>query len=196
MRTSVSLSISVLVVFFLSLLVSGCGVGPSPRAQDSSDGLRSVFRSWTTRRVQGYESAVEYRGGDLPAYKIVIQLSLLSENGRNEFLEGFQTAYMDANETQKGKEYATILRQALQGGFYDEAVIQGRKYVSGAITDVRIQELISGSVGLSRSSGLGWKAGYIVGFAQEMARQGAGFEEAFYQQAETKYNALRGALGV
>jgi hypothetical protein len=190
MRTSVSFTISVFMIFCLGLLISGCGTGPHPQAQGSCCGL------WTTLRTQGYDNALKYRAGDLPAYRIVIRMSLLSEHDKKEFLDGFQIAYKDANEDQKGKEYATILRQALQGGFYDEAIRQGRKYVSGEVTDVRVQELISGSVGLSRSSGLGWKAGYIVGFAQEMAQQTAGFEERFYQQAETKYNALRGALGV
>lgn len=190
MRTSVSFTISVFMIFCLGLWVCGCGTGPGPRAQGSCCGL------WTTLRTQGYDSALKYRAGDLPAYRVVIRLSLLSEHGRNEFLDGFETAYKDANENQKGKEYRTILSQALDGGFYEEAIIQGKKYVSGETTDARVQDLISGSVGLSRSSGLGWKAGYIVGFAQEMARQTEGFEEGFYQQAETKYNALRGALGV
>jgi hypothetical protein len=146
--------------------------------------------------VQGYESALEYRAGDLPAYRIVITLNPLSEHERNEFLEGFRIAYKDANESAKGIEYSTILRQSLEGGFYAEAIMQGRRYFRGETTDVRVQELISSSVGLSRSSGLAWKAGYIVGFAQEMARQKAGFKERYYREGETKYNALRGPLGV
>jgi len=132
----------------------------------------------------------------MPAYKLVIALRPLSEHDRGQFLQGFRTAFDEAHDSAAGKECVTILRQSLEGGFYDEAVQRGREYVSGESTDTRIQQLISGSVGLSRGSGLGWKAGYIVGFAREMARQGAGFEESFYREAETKYNALRGPLGV
>ena len=190
MRTSVSFMISVLMIFCLSLLVCGCGTGPHPQPQGSCCGL------WPTRKVQGYESALKYRAGDLPAYRIVITLNPLSEHERNEFLQGFRTAYDDAHDSQEGKVYSTILRQSLDGGFYAEAIVQGSRYFRGETTDVRVQELISGSVGLSRSSGLAWKAGYIVGFAREMSKQRAGFEERFYRQGETKYNALRGPLGV
>lgn len=182
--------IGVLMIFCLSLLVTGCGTGPHPQLQGSCCGL------WPTRRVQGYESALNYRTGDLPSYRIVVAMSQLSEHEKNEFLEGFETAYADADESRKGKEYSTILRQSLEGGFFAEAIVQGQRYFRGETTDVRVQELISGSVGLSRSSGLAWKAGYIVGFAREMAKQRAGFEERYYRQGETKYNALRGPLGV
>ena len=190
MRTIVNFTISVLMIFCLSLSVCGCGTGPGPRAQGLCCGL------WTTLRVQGYEDAVKYRAGDLPAYRLVIVLSRLSENGRSEFLRGFRRAYTDANDSSRGLAYSDILVQSLRGGHFAEAVVQGKKYVNGESTDARVQELISSSVGLSRSTDLGWKAGYIAGFAREMTRQRAGFEEGYYQQAETKYNALRGALGV
>jgi hypothetical protein len=121
---------------------------------------------------------------------------VLSEKQRKDFLSGFRTAYDEAMESQRGQEYSTILANSLVGGFFDEAMVQGRKYVNGETTDARVQELISSSVGLSRSSSLAWKAGYIAGFAREMAKQRPGFEESFYRQGETKYNSLRGPLGV
>lgn len=190
MRTSVSLIISVVMIFCLGLLVCGCESENSKQAKSSCCGM------WVTLRTQGYESAVKYRAGDLPAYRLVIALSPLSEYGRSEFLRGFRRAYFDADDSAKGQMYSDILVQSLSGGYFAEAFVQGKKYVNGESTDVRVQELISGSVGLSRGSDLGWKAGYIVGFAREMARQRSGFEDRYYQQAETKYNALRGPLGV
>ena len=190
MRTSVSLIISVLTIFCLGLLISGCESQSGVQAQSTCCGM------WTTLRVQGYESALQYRDGELPAYRLVIALNPLTEHGRNEFLRGFRTAYFDANDDPQGQLYSDILRQSLDGGHYAEAVMQGQQYVSGQTTDARVQELISGSVGLTRGSDLGWKAGYIAGFAKEMARQRSGFENRYYRQAETKYNALRGPLGV
>jgi hypothetical protein len=190
MKTSISLICGVLLTVFFSSFVCGCKSTDGAQAQSSCCGL------WTTFRVRGYESAVEYRAGELPEYRLVIALGSLSDRGREEFLRGFRTAYFDANDGPRGQRYAEVLKQALEGGHYEEAIVQGRKYVSGETTDSRVQGLISGSVGLSRGSDLGWKAGYIAGFAREMAKQRSGLEENFYRQAETKYNALRSPLGV
>lgn len=190
MRTSVSLIICVVAIFSFSVLVSGCGNQSNMQAKGSCCGM------WTTVRSQGYENAIKYRAGELPAYRLVIAMDSMSEHERKEFLRGFRMAYFDANDDSQGQLYSDILRQSLEGGFYAAAVKQGRHYVSGQTTDARVQELIGGSVGLTRGSDLGWKAGYISGFAREMARQRSGYEERYYQEAETKYNALRGALGV
>ncbi|MBN2316219.1 MAG: hypothetical protein JXM79_19990 [Sedimentisphaerales bacterium] len=189
MRT-VSLIICVFAMVCLSVFVSGCGTENGMQAQSSCCGM------WTTVGTQGYQCAVKYREGALPAYRLVIALNPLSEHERNEFLRGFRMAYFDADDDSQGQLYTEILRQSLEGGYYTEAVMQGKKYVNGQTTDARVQELIGGSVGLTRGADLGWKAGYIAGFAREMARQRTGSEEIFYQEAETKYNALRGALGV
>jgi len=190
MRTSVSLIICVVTMLCLGVLVSGCESGNGMQAKSSCCGM------WTTVGTQGYQSAVKYRAGTLPAYRLVIALDPLSKHERNEFLRGFRMAYFDADEDLQGQKYTDILRQALESGYFAEAVVQGRQYVSGQTTDARVQELIGSSVGLTHGSDLGWKAGYIVGFAREMARKRSGQEEIFYPQAETKYNALRGALGV
>ena len=190
MRTFVSLIICVFAMFCLGVLVPGCGTENGMQAKSSCCGL------WTTIGAQGYESAIKYRAGELPAYRLVIALNPLSEHERDGFLRGFERAYFDANDDAQGQLYTDILIQALDGGHFAAAVIQGKNYVNGQTTDARVQELIGGSVGLTRGSDLGWKAGYIAGFAQEMARLKSGYEESYYQQAETKYNALRGALGV
>jgi hypothetical protein len=195
MKTLVYIKFGILMVSILCLLTPGCG-----SKSESEVVVQNESNNYCSSLCQsGYDYAVRYREGDLPAYRIVIELRLLAESEREEFLNGFQRAYNEANDRQRGIEYSNILSQALEGGFYDEAFKQGKLYVSGEITDIRIQELISGSVGLSRGSGLGWKAGYIAGFAHEMVRRGSGFignEDIFYSQGETKYNALRGPLGV
>ena len=133
----------------------------------------------------------------MPAYELVIMLHSLPEQDRDQFLRGFGDAYDDSHDGQMGQEYVRVLRQSLEGGFYEKAVEQGMKYVNGQATDTGIQEVISSSVGLSQGASLGWKAGYIAGFAKEMARQKPELaQEQYYQHGETKYNALRGALGV
>jgi hypothetical protein len=191
MNTSVNLMLILLVILCLSFSASGC------KSQIESGTGGSVCRPWSDICALGYENALKYRDREIPAYKLVITLSTLSGQERIEFLQGFKKAYNDAYDGPVGQEYADILKRSLEGGYYEQAIEQGKKYVIGEITDARIQELISNSVGLSRGSDLGWKAGYIAGFAQEMVKKMPRFdEEHFYQQAETKYNALRGPLGV
>ncbi len=176
MRTSVSLTRSLLVILCLSFLPSGCQ---------------------SSLKQEGHQSGLGYRTREVPAYELVIMLHPLSEQGRVNFLLGFSNAYDEAHDGQLGQEYVNVLSQSLVGGFYERGIEQGRKYVNGHATDTGIQELISISVGLSQGSSLDWRAGDIVGFAEEMARQKPEFaKEHYYGQAETKYNALRGALGV
>lgn len=175
MRTSVSLMRSLLVILGLCFLASGCG---------------RAFQ-------QGHQCGLEYRTREVPAYELVIMLHSMSEQDQDAFLQGFGKAYKDAGDGRQGREYVRVLRQSLEGGFYEKAVEQGMNYVNGRATDTGIQELISSSVGLSQGAGLGWKAGYIAGFAREMVRRKPELsEQQYYRHGETKYNALRGALGV
>lgn len=188
MKTSHSLILGLSVIFCLGFLVCGC---------ESQSDMSYSYEPWPGIHALGYESAREYRRNELSAYRLVITMSKLSELGKVEFLRGFREAYDDVYESELGQQYANILKQSLEGGYFEEGVEQGRKYVNGEATDARIQELISSSAGLSRSSSLGWQAGYISGFAQEMENRKPGYlEEDFYSQAETKYNALRSPLGV
>ena len=83
MKTLMYLMLGILVIPSLTLLISGCSRQGICVRQTDGD-FQSSFCS------RGYESALGYRGGSLPAYRIVIELRPLSESQRTEFLEGFQ----------------------------------------------------------------------------------------------------------
>lgn len=187
MRTSVNLTLDVFLILCTSLLVSGCKTTEPPPPPPSCFGPCQ----------EGYESAQQYQDGKIKSYRLVISLHTLSEPDRAEYLRGFKKAYDDVNDSRLGQEYVNILTQSLTQGGYKQAVEIGRKYVKGQAADGRIQELISRSIGLSRASSLGWKAGFVEGFAKELlAKRPGSDEEHVYLQAETKYNALRAPLGV
>ncbi|MFC1633829.1 hypothetical protein ACFL5Z_03240 [Planctomycetota bacterium] len=193
MRTSVNLTLGVFVILCLSLLASGCSNGEPPPSPVTVSPPSSCLGPCN----EGYESAQEYQDGKIKSYRLVISLQTLSEPDRAEYLRGFKKAFDDVNDSRLGQEYADILTQSLAQGGYQQAIEIGRRYVKGQAADGRIQELIGRSVGLSRASSLGWKAGFVEGFTKELLAQRPGSdEEHVYLQAETKYNALRAPLGV
>jgi len=126
-------------------------------------------------------------------YRLVIELQALSPSNRDKFLLGFQAAYIQANDRAMGDKYVDILEQSLAGGVYEQSFELGKKHVNSQVTDAFIRATISRSVGLGGFE-LGWKAGYIEGFVQEMYKKRDGDRESLYQEAEKMYNSFRSAL--
>ncbi|MFB0524510.1 MAG: hypothetical protein ACETVZ_03150 [Phycisphaerae bacterium] len=142
---------------------------------------------------KGHKRAQEYRNGQVRDYRIVIELRLLSDSNRNEFLRGFNEAYAEANDSARGKKLVVFLKQSLEGGIYEQAFEIGKKHINSQITDSFIQTVISRSLGLGGFE-LGWKAGYIEGCVQEIFKKKGGDKEDLYQKAEMIYNSLKSAL--
>lgn len=164
----------------------GKGAGPYKiqAAQPPSD---------ATIYQEGHKRALEYRNGQVRDYRLVIELHLLPPSNRDEFLQGFNQGYQEADNSELGKKYVEILAQALSGGVYEQAFQMGQYHANGEVTDALVQGMINRSLGLG-SFELGWKAGYIEGFIQEMFKKMDGDKESLYQEAETKYNSLKKAL--
>ncbi|MFQ6036527.1 MAG: hypothetical protein ACE5NM_11880 [Sedimentisphaerales bacterium] len=142
---------------------------------------------------RGYKRAMEYRNEQIQDYRIVIELRLLSEVNRNEFLRGFDEAYAEANDSARGKKLVFFLKQSVRGGVYEQAFEIGKKHVNSQITDSFIQTMIRRSLGLGGFE-LGWKAGYIEGCVQEIFKKKGGNKKDLYQKAEIIYNSFKNAL--
>jgi hypothetical protein len=142
----------------------------------------------------GYKRGREHRRGEVRDYRLVIELYPMSPSNRDKFLMGFQAAYIEANDSLQSEKYVNIMKQSLSGEVYEQAFETAKKHVNNQVTDAFIQTAINRSIGLGGFE-LGWKAGYIEGFVQEMSKKRASDKEALYIEAETKYDALRKSLG-
>ena len=143
--------------------------------------------------TKGHKSATEYRNGKIRDFHIVVELHSLSPTNQDEFLQGFHDAYAEENDSARGKKYMVFLKQSLQGDIYGQAFEQGRKHVNEQVADSFIKTTIHRSLGLGGFE-LGWKAGYIEGFVEEMFKKKGGDRESLYQMAENKYNLLKRSL--
>ena len=164
----------------------GQGAGPYKMPSAPSPAEESDYQ-------KGFERGREYRNGEVRDYRLVIELYPLSQPNRDKFLLGFNGAYVQANDRAQGEKYVNILNQSLAGGVYEQAFELGQKHANSQVTDAFIQTTISRSLGLGGFE-LGWKAGYIEGFTQEMSKKKDGDKENLYREAETQYNSLRSAL--
>ena len=152
---------------------------------------------------EGHKAAIDYLSGDLLDYQIVIRLRKLEEGNRENFLQGFASAFSEKNLGEKGDRYAKVLRGAIATDSFDIAFEWGIKHVNAEVTNAQVQTLIRGSIGVSGGVALGWKAGYIKGFSEEVAKKKtAGAqplelpdEIGLYRRAESMYEALRAASG-
>lgn len=151
----------------------------------------------------GEQAAKDYMAERLRGYQIVIMLNDIDLSDRKDFLEGFKTAFAEANRADDGIKYSKIFWEAASSSEFETAREMGSKHAQGLGTNSQIQNLIHGSLGVSRSRALGWKAGYIKGFktqrVSEAKEQGRSvdkqIEDKFYKEAAATYNALRAATG-
>jgi hypothetical protein len=164
----------------------GQGYGPYKVQDTKPPSVAAIYQS-------GLKHALEYSNGQVRDYRLVIELHLLSPLNREEFLQGFNQGYKEADNRELGKKYVDILEQALSGGVYEQAFQIGQSHADGQITDALVQAMINRSLGLGGFE-LGWKAGYIEGFVQGMFKKSDSDKESLYQEAETMYNSLKKTL--
>lgn len=147
----------------------------------------------------GYKAAKDYMAKQLTDYRLVIVLNDIASDGREGFLAGFAAAFTEANKQADGIKYSEVLLKAVTGDQFDRARKTGTKHAGRLITNSQIQSLIHGSLGISGSVTLGWKAGYIQGFKTQKVSEAKSpdkkTEERFYKEAAAMYNALRAAIG-
>jgi len=151
----------------------------------------------TEQYKAGYNTARNFMSGRLAEYQLVITLHGILFDDRSEFLEGFKMAYVEGEKSEQGQKYAEILSEAVKAGTFEEAKERGIQHAKKLTTDAQIQNLIRGSLGISRSKALAWKAGYIEGFKIGWQQVSSGQDtQCLYKRAEAMYEALRAASGL
>ncbi|UCD51208.1 MAG: hypothetical protein JSW27_00980 [Phycisphaerales bacterium] len=158
--------------------------------------------TFTPSYLKGREVAGQYAAGELPDYAVVWSLYETRSSLRDDFLEGFAEGLNKAGAGNSAADFCEILRDSMSGNQFETARDLGTKHAAAALTNEQIQGTIHSSLGVSRGVALGWKAGYIKGFAaQRIADTAAsgtvGQSRMRYLRAEaaTTYNALRASIG-
>jgi hypothetical protein len=157
---------------------------------DVDNSNSNVLPSGSTGYQLGYQAALDYQAGKIKDYEIVLQMST-SSSARQEFIEGFKRAYVDAGESEKAEEFSDLLDGAYP---YIEAGERiGFLHGTDDIMDDAVQNAIKNSVmGTTRSHALGWKAGYVRGFATTYDGEG----DDPMREGVAMYDALRAVFGI
>ena len=150
----------------------------------------------------GQQVAEQYATGRLMDYEVVWRLYDLDPNERGPFLDGFVQAFTDAGNPTKGMEYRVLLIEATSGNQFRMAVDLGSKHAAKAVTNEQIQGVVRSSLGVSEAVALGWKAGYVRGFAAQQVVERAVTASVneqtirhLHKEAAAMYHALRAAVG-
>ncbi|UCG59716.1 MAG: hypothetical protein JSU70_09395 [Phycisphaerales bacterium] len=150
----------------------------------------------------GKKAAQDYIANAVSDYELVLELHELDAGGREHFLRGFAAAFGEAGRDREGTRYRSVLEESVRGSQFTTGRETGSKHAQKSTTNAQVQGLIQNSLGVSSGVALGWKAGYIKGFAAqrvtETAAGGVVSEEAvqgLYREAAATYNAVRSAIG-
>lgn len=154
------------------------------------------------RFLDGQRAAQQYPAGELADYEVVWKVHDLAAGQSQPFLDGFAEGLAAAGRQTQAAAYRAILEEAITGNQFQTAKDLGSKHARKAVTNEQIQGIIHSSLGVSRGVALGWKAGYIRGFAAqcvaERAATGSIDEQTirgFHQEAAATYHAHRAAIG-
>jgi hypothetical protein len=158
--------------------------------------------SFTPSYLTGRDVGGQYAGGESPDYAVVWSLYEIRTNLRDDFLEGFAEGLTRAGGGDSAADLCEVLQDAMSGNQFETARDLGAKHAAHALTNEQIQGTIHSSLGVSRGVALGWKAGYIKGFAAQRTANIAAagtVGEARIKQSHTEaaamYHALRAAIG-
>jgi hypothetical protein len=158
--------------------------------------------TFTLSYLKGRDVGEQYVAGELPDYAVVWDLYETRTNLREDFLEGFAEGLTRAGAGASAADLCEVLGDSMSGNQFGTARDLGAKHAAGALTNEQIQGTIHSSVGVSRGVALGWKAGYIKGFAAQRiadtAARSAVSETRIKQlhaEAAATYHALRAAIG-
>ena len=150
----------------------------------------------------GQQVAEQYAAGRLMDYEVVWRLYDLDPNERGPFLDGFVQAFADAGSPTRGMQYRVLLTETISGNQFRMAVDLGAKHAAKAVTNEQIQGVVRSSLGVSEAVALGWKAGYVRGFAAQQVVERAVTASVneqtirhLHKEAAAMYHALRAAVG-
>jgi hypothetical protein len=174
----------------------GCGSFAPPKIVDTGKGPVSPALS------DGQKAARQYMAGALMDYELVWKLYDMDPKQRPAFLDGFVDEFTRAGFPSRGIEGRALLEEAISGTQFQTASDLGSRHAARSVTNEQVQGVIRSSLGVSKGVALGWKAGYVRGFAAwrlaEAARTDTINEAAihrFHREAATSYQALRAAVG-
>lgn len=187
-------SIVAYTVALAMLLCGGCE--ESVKVAEEPEGPLSP------RFLDGQRAARQYAAGEVADYEVVWRAYDLDAGEWQPFLDGFAEGLAEAGKQTEAAAYRAVLKEAITGNQFQTAKDLGSKHARKAVTNEQIQGIIQSSLGVSRGVALGWKAGYIRGFAAQCVAERAATrsvdEEAirgFRQEATATYHALRVAIG-
>lgn len=186
-----------IMAYAVALPICLCGgCEESAKVADEPEG------PFSPRFLDGKRAAQQYAAGELADYEVVWQVYDLDAGEWQLFLDGFAQGLAEAGKQTQAAAYRAILKEAITGNQFQTAKDLGSKHARKAVTNEQIQGIIHSSLGVSRGVALGWKAGYIRGFAAqcvvERAATGSVDEETirkFRREATATYYALRVAIG-
>lgn len=174
---------------------TGCGLVRPPQ-------ITEVPRDESASRqaLEGQRAARQYTAGTLKDYELVWELYDLGSEMRAPFLDGFVEGFTQAGHPSRGIEYRARLEEAISGDQFRTAVGLGARHAARTVTNEQTEGVIRNSVDLSSGVSLGWKAGYIRGFASQRLADIAARDavnEAIRRQlqieAAATYHAMRAA---
>lgn len=176
-------------------LVLCCGCGEGREIVLTPQG------TFTVSHLQGREVGRQYAEHDLPDYAVVWSLSEIRTNLRGDFLDGFVEGLAGTSAAESAASCRKVLQDALSGNQFETAKDLGAKHAAKAATNEQVQGTIHSSLGVSRGVALGWKAGYIKGFASQRiadSAAAAAIKESrigqMHIEAAAMYHALRAAI--
>jgi hypothetical protein len=194
MRRSSSLVVGCILIVMAGC--PGCSFFAPPRIVETAEGPVSPALS------DGQQAARQYTAGALMDYELVWQFYDLDPGLRPAFLDGFVEEFTKAGFPTRGIAYRSLLEEAISGTQFQTASDLGSRHAARSVTNEQVQGVIRSSLGVSKGVALGWKAGYVRGFAAwrlaDAARTGTVNEEMihrFHREAATTYQALRAAVG-
>lgn len=151
--------------------------------------------------LDGRQTAQQYAGGQLTDYELVWKLHDLDPNDRPPFLHGFVEAFTQAGDPARGVAYRGLLEEAVSGPQFRTATELGTKHAARAVANEQVQGVIRSSLGVSPGVALGWKAGYIKGFAAQRVVETAAVASVneatiaqLRREAAAMYHALRATV--
>ena len=100
-------------------------------------------------------------------YELIWKLYDLPSEECAPFLNGLVEGFTRAGHPSRGIEYRARLEEAVSGDQFRTAVGFGARHAARTVTNEQTEEVIRSSAELSSGVSLGWKAGYIRGFAAQ-----------------------------
>lgn len=178
------------------------GLGLCGGCNENEEIVMTPEGTFSASYLQGRDVGRRYGAKELPDYALVWSLSEIRTDLRADFLDGFQAGLTQSGAADAATAWRTVLQDAVSGSQFETARELGGRHAAGTISSEQIQGTIHSSLGVSRGVALGWKAGYIKGYAARRITDVAAAErisdkriKELHAEAAATYHALRASIG-